>query len=461
MFDHHKPVYHFVPPKGWMNDPNGPLWYEGYYHLFYQHNPGADYWGDIHWGHIRSKDLLTWEQLPLALRPSPELKEKHCFSGCAVMDGNIPTILYTSIGDEGRNSRTGAEQFLSRSEDRMMTWKKRPSPVLTNAIHEKPILEWRDPFVWKENGLWNLIIGGSRNGYGSIQLYRSQDLLNWSFINPFFETRDYPILECPNILRFGSKSVLFYSPCSEVRYHTGFIDDQGQFESEITGILDYSGRYGFYAPNTLLNDPKGRYITWGWITEASRNCYPISGYNGALSLPRILDLNIDGKLSQTPAEEINTLFPDPPEEAEFSLTGDEKTFATRGRELEINVTLTPTEWDDFSLNVYQSPDNRECTRICYRGDTGELTLEKGLSTLAAEPAKDFQRGKISGSGTPLALRVFLDHSIIEIFANNEALISGRVYPVLEASQGVGLSGRVRQVKVQIRQAALTSNKARA
>jgi beta-fructofuranosidase len=453
MIEHHKPAYHILPPRGWMNDPNGPLWYQGYYHLFYQHNPGADYWGNIHWGHIRSKDLVTWEHLPIALTPSPELRERHCFSGCAVIDDGTPAILYTSIGEGDRNARTGAEQYLAYSEDHLETWQKRPRPVLTNAVHEEPVLEWRDPFIWRENGVWNLLLGGSRGGYGSIQLYRSRNLLDWRFVNTFFETRDYPVLECPNLLRFGSKSVLFYSPYSEVRYHTGFINDRGQFINEASGILDYSGRCGFYAPNTLLNDPKGRYITWGWITEANRNGYPISGYNGALSLPRILDLDGGGVLTQTPADEVNLLFSAPVEQAEFSLAGGERKFTTRGRELEIELTCTPRAGDDFSLNLYRSPDGRECTRIRYNEDRRELTLEKGLSTLAGEPAKDFQRGNIPGSGGRLSLRVFLDHSIIEIFANHRVLISGRVYPVLEESQGLSLSGRAGQVAVQIRRLA--------
>jgi beta-fructofuranosidase len=77
----YRPVYHFTSSAGWMNDPNGPVFWNGYYHLFYQHNPGGEEWRNFHWGYARSVDMIHWEHQPIALAPSPELGEKHCFSG--------------------------------------------------------------------------------------------------------------------------------------------------------------------------------------------------------------------------------------------------------------------------------------------------------------------------------------------------------------------------------------------
>jgi beta-fructofuranosidase len=438
-----------------MNDPTGPLYHEGYYHIFYQHNPAADVWENIHWGHARSRDLLHWEHLPIALAPSPELGETNCFSGSAVLDNGVPSILYTSIGEGSRNARSGAEQWLARGDKAMTVWTKHPAPVLTGMVHQSlyqggQILEWRDPFVWKENDVWQLLLGGSRNGYGCILLYQSLDLIHWLFINIFFEDQDYPFLECPNLLRFGSRSVLFYSPGSDARYHSGFVNPQGRFISEKNGVLDYSGRSGFYALNTLLNDPKGRYVTWGWITEQSRNGYSITGYNGALSLPRIISLKPEGGLSQVPAEEITGLFTGPAERIELSISGGERELKTRSAEAEIKLSAFLQDHDDFFLNVYKSTDGRECTRIHYDAGKEELILEKGLSTLAGEPAKDFQRAKIKTVDKKLELKVFLDHSIIEIFVNDETAISGRVYPVLEESLGISISGRVTKAVITVK-----------
>src|SRR2546426_523104 len=106
-----RPVFHVAPPAGWNNDPNGPIFHGGFYHLFYQHNPYGDSWGNMHWGHVRSRDLVRWEHLPIALWPSKEVGEDHCFSGCATVDGNgQPILFYTSIGPKKR-AEDSAEQW--------------------------------------------------------------------------------------------------------------------------------------------------------------------------------------------------------------------------------------------------------------------------------------------------------------------------------------------------------------
>ncbi|MDR0637194.1 MAG: glycoside hydrolase family 32 protein [Treponema sp.] len=117
----------------------------------------------LHWGHARSRDLVNWEHLPIALVPSNELGELHCFSGCTTLNNGVPTIVYTSIGEGERNAHNGAEQSLAYSDDNMLTWKKEPVPALTNAIHTQSwlgeaILEWCDPFIWRENNEWHLVL---------------------------------------------------------------------------------------------------------------------------------------------------------------------------------------------------------------------------------------------------------------------------------------------------------------
>jgi beta-fructofuranosidase len=416
----YRPVYHFTSPAGWMNDPNGPVFWNGYYHLFYQHNPGGETWGNIHWGHARSVDMLYWEHQPIALTPSPEMGEKHCFSGCAIpaaaSAGGAPVILYTSVGEGEQNCRSGAVQRLARSVDGKI-WRQDSKPVLTGVIHDKAILEWRDPFVWKEGNNWNLVLGGSRRGYGCILRYCSADLYNWHYKGILFENRDYPFLECPNYLIFGERALLFYSPGADVVWHSGFINSSGRFEVKQSGIMDYSGRAGFYAPNTLLNDPAGRYITWGWIPETARNGFPVSGYCGAMSLPRQLSLDPDGRLLQRPASEVENALSQSAEEDHFSLNGNERKFQTHGRTLAIRLKTRYDSGDDFAINVYQSPCRRETTGIRYRAAAKQVTMERGLSTLAGEPAKDFQRACVSATGGDLDLWIFLDHSIIEIFIN--------------------------------------------
>src|SRR5512143_2188777 len=118
-----RPRYHFLPPANWMNDPNGPIYYDGYYHLFYQHNPFADTWGNIHWGHARSRDLLYWEHLPIALRPAFELGEQHCYSGCAGVDDQGRVLLiYTSVGFERDGVHLPNQQWAALGSPDLVTW---------------------------------------------------------------------------------------------------------------------------------------------------------------------------------------------------------------------------------------------------------------------------------------------------------------------------------------------------
>ena len=92
--DRHRPLYHFLAPSNWMNDPNGAIFWNDKYHLFYQYNPNGPYWGTIHWGHAASSDLVHWEDFPVALAPSKEGPDQHgCWSGCVVDDRGIPTAL--------------------------------------------------------------------------------------------------------------------------------------------------------------------------------------------------------------------------------------------------------------------------------------------------------------------------------------------------------------------------------
>jgi beta-fructofuranosidase len=435
-----------MPPAHWMNDPNGPVWYQGKYHLFYQHNPNGDTWGDIHWGHTQSSDLVNWEHLPIALYPSTDAGELHCFSGCVVIDGDTPTLFYTSVGEGKRDARSGAVQCMARGDASLSHWKKNGKPVLTSDIHKERIMEWRDPFVWKENGSWYMVLGGSRNGYGVILLYKSADLEHWRYVNILLENQDTTFLECPNLLSFGDKKVLVYSPSDEVVYHIGTIDAQGVFITEHTGILDHSGRYGFYAPNTLLNDPHGRLIMWGWVTEECRGGLQIAGYNGALSLPRELSLGSEGNLEQRLIPEIDTLHEGEPEEINGNLNNSRIMLKTRSRAFDMRLHTECSDDDDFYINLLETPDNTgadgEKTRIHYSAKTNTVTLEKGQTSLSNEPFKNMQQCVLSSKQKTLDMRIILDHSIIEIFVNNQETITGRLYPTRIDADGLSISGKV-------------------
>ncbi|TFG00804.1 MAG: hypothetical protein EU542_07710, partial [Promethearchaeota archaeon] len=301
-----RPEFHFLAPANWMNDPNGPIFYKGEYHLFYQHNPYNDKWGNIHWGHAKSKDLVYWEHLPIALTPSRELGEKHCFSGCCVNDDGIPTIIYTSIGFK-RTPSTGAEQWLATSSDDMITWQKSlENPILNRDIHGNlDLRDWRDPYIWKNDDFWYMTLGGHIHGSraGIALLYRSKDLFQWEYLNPLLTGKRNDKItgknwECPNFFPLRNKHILIVSPHKKVIYNIGTYENH-EFIPGTWRILDH-GR-AFYAPNTMI-DKRGRVIMWAWIQGGGTG-----GWNGCLTLPRIVSLGEDGRLKFFPAPELQKL----------------------------------------------------------------------------------------------------------------------------------------------------------
>lgn len=446
--DLYRPTYHFQPPANWMNDPNGPLYFGGCYHLFYQYNPSADCWGSIHWGHARSADLLHWEHLPTALAPSREQGEEHCFSGCAAVENGLPVILYTSVGSGTRNARYGSEQWAAVSRDAMTTWEKyRGNPVLKQDGSKGPeFTEWRDPFVRRVRGGWELLLGGQAAGYGCVALYRGHDLFHWKFCGILFQSDDAPFLECPNLLSLNGTEVLLYSAGESVSYHIGFPDARGRFHTNARGILDRGGAT-FYAANTLLGDAAGRSLTWGWLREDCGGELH-KGWSGMLSLPRVLSVK-DGELFQEPAEEYRAL-----REREIVLPAERlqnetAAFEYRGRAYELLVEADADRGDDFSVLLLASADGRECTRVRYIAETRALTLERGLSSMAGDTNRSFFRMTVPAADAKISLRIFVDHSCIEIFANRREAMTGRVYPTLPDSDGVSICGTVKRISARL------------
>ncbi len=301
--DSNRPAFHFLPPSNWLNDPNGLIFLKDYYHMFYQHNPYDDVWGSIHWGHARSKDLVYWEHLPIAISPSLNKNEEHCFSGCGfIRNDSHPILFYTSIGNRA------PEQWAAMAEsDQLSIWQKfKSNPILSMEIHKGLIIEdWRDPFIFGEAGNIYMVLGGHpKNKFGSVMLYKAinSELTNWEYLGILFQGNEQN-WECPNLFKIGDKYVLIYSPHGIVKFYTGklFIEKQ-KFIPEFHGIIDYGPTCDYYAPNTLQME-NGRRITFAWIKGFKSK----QGWQGAISLPRDLSVDSEGRLIQKPIHELEKL----------------------------------------------------------------------------------------------------------------------------------------------------------
>lgn len=456
--DRYKPKYHFTPPHNWMNDPNGPFQLNGEYHLFYQHNPDVPEWGQIHWGHAKSLDLVNWQQLPIALAPSRDLGEQHCYSGCAVVDEEGVRLFYTSIGEGDRNATSGAQQWLAKQDGAdLLSWKKPDSnPALTSELHgDLLITEWRDPYVWKEQDGWKMLTGGIHEDKGVALIYHSDNLEEWSFERIYYKGEE-SIFECPHMFRFDDKAVLFYSPSAPVQYVTGPWNAEGLTEVEGSGTVDTGGWDGYYA-STGFVDEAGRRILLGWMPECRGDAFPVAlDWNGALALPRVVELKPNGKISMVPIPELESLRSESVSWAEV-LVSEGQPFETGVSsttfECALNIQKPAEAGDALTISVLASSDGREHTDVRVDWAAGTITLDRSNSSLfdGVRKAETVSKLSVEEGADSLQLRIFVDQSSVELFAGDEICMTARVYPSLDDSNGVRLqsSGEVRVSGLEI------------
>jgi len=453
--DPHRPCYHFLPPAHWMNDPNGLIRWKGKYHLFYQHNPFAATWGLMHWGHAVSEDLVHWRHLPIALTPTPGGPDQDgCWSGCAVNDRGTPTLIYTGV-QKGHQRPCLAT---SRDDD-LLTWEKYAgNPVISAPPAGLEVIGFRDHSVWQEGDAWYQLIGSGIQGIGGTALlYRSPDLRHWEYIGPLCighreETGE--MWECPDFFALGEKHVLIVSPIPlrKAIYWTGTYAGH-RFTPEVQGVVDYGGH--FYAPQTFCDD-RGRRILFGWLWEGrSGEACQTAGWAGVMSLPRVLSLRPDGQLSQTPAPEVERLrgqhwrF----EDIEVSPTSTGALSEIQGDSLEILAEFEPGEATEFGIRVRCSPDGVEQTEIVYDRLEKRLAVNREHSSLDPATHRDtFAAPLGSAADEKLTLHIFLDRSVVEVFANDQICLTSRIYPARSDSLGLDLwvqdgSARLRSLDV--------------
>jgi beta-fructofuranosidase len=438
--DPHRPRYHFLPPAHWMNDPNGLIYWKGEYHLFYQHNPNGAFWGSMHWGHAVSRDLVHWEHLPIALAPTPGGPDKDgCFSGCAVDHDGVPTLVYTGVSPE--------VQCVATSADDLRTWEKHPSnPVIAAPPEGLDVTGFRDPWVWREGALWQMLVGsGIRGAGGAVLLYTSPDLRDWSYRHPVCEgaaEETGEVWECPSFFPLGDRHVLIVSPVPlrKSLYFIGAYED-GHFTPEFQGVLDSGGH--FYAPQTFL-DERGDRLMIGWLWEGRSDvAQRSSGWAGVQSLPRRLTLRPDGQLGMEPIPALQRLRGPHRHWEDLAIVPDSLTRLDAGSDsLEISAEIDAGGAREVALHVRRSPNGEEETRVLFDRASGRLLIDRERASRDPETSRELHGEPFTlPPGEPLAVRVFLDRSVIEVYANGRACLTTRIYPSRADSLGLALSAR--------------------
>ncbi len=432
-----------------MNDPNGALFWKGRYHLFYQHNPHAPKWDAPHWGHTVSDDLVHWQDLPIAISPdTPDGPDRDgCFSGGAFDNGGVPTLIY-----HGNVSTEGGGTCIATGDDEMIRWQKHPAnPVIPTARSEDAFIVY-DPCAWKEGDTVYALSGKfARRGGDTAFLFRSKDLARWEYMHEFYEPGEENDCAVPDFFPLGDRHMLlFASHARGPQYYIGDYTDH-KFHPRIHGRMTYGGftRANLCAAITL-GDDRGRRILFGWINEGTTDEAQLAaGWAGIMSLPRRLSLFDDGTLRIEPVEELKMLRGEHRSFSEIAIEADgDVPLDIIGDGLEIRVVFEPAPDGQVGVRVRCSPDGREQTRIVFDRSRQSLTID--VSEASIDPGmiqREAETGPLAlPANEPLELRVFLDRSVVEVFAHGRQCLTKRTYPARRDSLQVGIFARGRSAK---------------
>ncbi|MDL2213475.1 GH32 C-terminal domain-containing protein [Bacteroides sp. OttesenSCG-928-N06] len=439
--EYYRPQYHFSPPYGWMNDPNGMVYKDGEYHLFYQHNPYGSMWGNMHWGHATSKDLISWEHQPVALAPDGL---GTIFSGCAVVDkdntagfgAGAIVAFYTSASERQTQSMA-----YSLDNGRSFTKFDR-NPVVTSTIRD-----FRDPKVFwhSPTDKWIMILAASQE----MQLYSSPDLKEWTYESSFGQDQGAHggVWECPDLIELpveGTNEKKWVLICnlnpggpfggSATQYFTGTFDGQ-KFTNEspaTTKWMDWGKDH--YAAVTWSNAPDNRTIAIAWMSNWQyANEVPTQQFRSANSVPRDLSLYVAGGetyIRVTPSNELT------------ALRGEQKKHSfkverthninnllnanTGAYELEINITNRDAEVIGFQLFNTKGEELN-----CYYNLTEKNFYMDRTKSGKTDFSTEFPAVTVAPviNGKELKLRLFLDIASIEAFGNDgEFAMTNLIFP---------------------------------
>ncbi|MGM0902993.1 MAG: glycoside hydrolase family 32 protein [Bacillota bacterium] len=437
--------YHVMPPAGWMNDPNGFSFFNGEYHLFYQHHPFSPEWGPMHWGHVKSKNLVHWEELPIALAPSEDFDKDGCFSGSAIeKDGKLYLVYTGNVWVDGPLDEDLKQvQALAVSEDGIHFEKVVGNPVISeipkgdiNTFH------FRDPKVWKRGNSYYMVLGSkTKDNVGQVLLYSSEDLFDWQFISVIAKGEGNLgyMWECPDLFELSGKAVLVMSPqgvkpegilynnLHQSGYVMGEVDYKtGNFKHGPLHLLDFG--FDFYAPQTM-EDEQGRRILVAWM-DMWESEMPTQKFGaGAMTIPRLVTMKND-RLYTTPVPELKELRQNEVHYKDFTIEREISIKDVSGDCLELEMVIDCQEATQFGLKFRVDEATNQETVLHFNKQANVVTLDRNQSGQGPGGTRQAELKSMDN----LHLQIFIDKSSVEVFINGgEKVMSARIFPTEQAN----------------------------
>ena len=419
-----EPTFHITGEVGWINDPNGLIFFNGKYHAFFQYHPYDTKWGPMHWGHVVSDDLTNWEYLPIALTPGDDCDKNGCFSGTAIEYNGKLWLMYTGFIENQGGESIRQVQCLAESDDGVI-FKKHGIVIgeedLPNGYSPS---DFRDPKIWMHNDyFWCIVASRRAEGKGRILLYKSKDLFNWEFVNDLFgkdsagtmiECPDYNeelgyLLFCEQFQPNEGKEHLNVHTC---RWCVGKIDySTGLFVEDTRGIVDYG--FDMYASQTFAGKP----VIMGWLNMWDRNIPSAKyGFAGMMTVPRRVFIK-EGRLYQEPIVKCGEVY-----KTDVCEKLEDK--ALKGV-----ITIRATDLEGFDLKIRSNGENYTSLTL----KNGEWVFDRsksGEAIIGVEKDDDSLNGirRMPFSGKEeITVTIVMDEFSLEIFEDGRVL-SSTVYP---------------------------------
>jgi beta-fructofuranosidase len=411
--DHLFPSYHLRPPRGFINDPNGPVIIDETVHLYFQSRPTTDTSVPVQWGHATSKDFVRWQLHRPAMSPHPTGPDRDgCFSGNTVLTGEGLRAFYS-----GHIERKHFQSVLTAlSTDGGYTFGQ-PSEAIPDPSLDENVVMFRDPFVWQTDTGWRMAVGAELVGQlAAVRLYESADLKAWTYrghlaervrsTNPGFDTGAG--WECPQVVTIDGEDIVVVAAWS-----------QSGLSGEVLAVRDghltrVDSGTSFYAASAMRDSPHGP-LLFGWVTEgADSSMWSSQGWAGAISLPRVVSLGDRHDLLSDPVPALDLL-------RATEVVGEQLITASSAFELRLphvsgrtRVRFGRDEWMgievDVATNTLLIDQDRASTDP--RAHRGVITVSDAFS-----PGRRAD-----------AVRIFIDGSIVEAFTSAGRGLTCRVYP---------------------------------
>ncbi len=452
------PKFHVTGVIGWINDPNGFCAYKGEYHLFFQYHPYDTKWGPMHWGHVKTKDFLHWERLPVAIAPGDSYDKDGCFSGGAIElpDGRL-LLMYTGVHNTRRYNglvESCQTQCLAVGDGVNFT-KYEGNPVLDAKDLPKggSPMDFRDPKIWFEDGKYWAVIGNRpADKSGSILLFESEDAFHWSFSSVLASCHNQfgKMWECPDFFSLDGKQVLLTSPqemtSMGLEFHPGnsslciignYDKENKHMMRENIQAIDYGT--DFYATQSLMA-ADGRRIMIAWMQSwESASCH-MKGlpFAGQMTIPRELSV-INGRLIQNPVKELLQYRKEKISYQNVLITEEANLQGINGRFIDMTVTIRPINRNKiyryFKINV--AKDGERVTVIRHKPENNTIRVDKSRSGFPHDivNVRDFP----VFAHDALKVRIIMDRYSMELFINDGEQTASFVLYTPEAASSISFS----------------------